>query len=202
MGSMIAYLQGEIIDKNFNQLLIKANQVGYEVLIPSNLEINQSNISLYIHQIVRDDGHFLYGFSDKNTRDLFRELIKTNGIGPKTALLLISGLTIENILNIVEQQDTNKLIKVPGIGKKTAERLLLELKDRLPKKFTLKNQEAIDFNNPKNQAEQGLIALGFKSNEAEKLLNQVAKNNPEINQADELIRACLQLSFQQKVVNK
>ena len=132
---MIGRLAGRLIEKNPPRLVVDAGGVGYEVDVPMstfyNLPGTGERITLYTHLVVREDAHLLYGFGTDNERRAFRQLVKISGIGARTALSVLSGLSVAELAQVVTLQDPGRLMKIPGIGKKTAERLLLELKDKL-----------------------------------------------------------------------
>jgi Holliday junction DNA helicase RuvA len=132
---MIGRLCGILLEKNPPQLLLDVQGVAYEVDVPMstfyNLPQNGERITLFTHLVVREDAHLLYGFGTEGERRAFRQLLKVNGIGAKIALSLLSGLSVAELAQAVKLQETGRLTRVPGIGKKTAERLLLELKDKL-----------------------------------------------------------------------
>jgi len=132
---MIGRLTGTLVEKNPPQLLLDVQGVAYEVDVPMstfyNLPAVGERIALFTHLVVREDAHLLFGFSTDNERRAFRQLVKISGIGARTALSVLSGLSVAELQHAVTMQDTGRLTKIPGIGKKTAERLLLELKDKL-----------------------------------------------------------------------
>lgn len=132
---MIGRLIGILTEKNPPQILLEVQGVGYEVDVPMstfyNLPATGERVALYTHLIVREDAHLLYGFGSESERRAFRQLLKISGIGARTALSVLSGLAVGELAQAVTTQDTGRLTKIPGIGKKTAERLLLELKDKL-----------------------------------------------------------------------
>ncbi len=131
---MIGRLRGTLAEKQPPHLILDVNGVGYEVEVPMTtlyrLPSVGEPVTLHTHLVVREDAHLLYGFAEKRERELFRELIRLNGVGPKLALALMSGLEVDELVRCVQAQDTSTLVKIPGVGKKTAERLLVELKDR------------------------------------------------------------------------
>src|SRR6187200_1658120 len=131
---MIGRLVGTLAEKSPPQLLVDANGVGYEVDVPMSTFYNLpglgEKITLLTHFVVREDAQLLYGFGSAGEREAFRQLIKISGVGPRTALSVLSGMSVADIAQAVTAQDAGRLVKVPGIGKKTAERLLLELKGR------------------------------------------------------------------------
>ena len=132
---MIGRLSGVLLEKNPPQLLLDVQGVAYEVDVPMstfyNLPANGQRVTLFTHLVVREDAHLLYGFGTENERRAFRQLVKISGIGPRIALSVLSGLSVAELAQAVTLQESGRLTKIPGIGKKTAERLLLELKDKL-----------------------------------------------------------------------
>ncbi|MDM4767997.1 Holliday junction branch migration protein RuvA [Pelomonas sp. SE-A7] len=164
---MIGRLTGLIAEKTPPLVLIDVQGVGYEVDVPMstfyNLGALGEKVSLLTHFVVREDAQILFGFLTAEERNTFRQLIKISGVGPKMALSLLSGLSVPELAQAVSKQDSGRLVKVPGIGKKTAERLLLELKGKLGPDLALPVSVAND-----NQADilQALIALGYSEKEA------------------------------------
>src|SRR5690242_15448077 len=132
---MIGRLSGKLVEKNPPQILLDVQGVAYEVDVPMSTFYNLPNLgealTLFTHLVVREDAHLLFGFGSENERRAFRQLIRISGIGARTALSVLSGLSVPELAQAVTMQDTGRLTKIPGIGKKTAERLLLELKDKL-----------------------------------------------------------------------
>jgi Holliday junction DNA helicase RuvA len=164
---MIGRLTGTLAEKSPPQLLIDVNGVGYEVDVPMssfyNLPGLGERVTLLTHFIVREDAQILFGFLTHDERQTFRQLIKITGVGPRMALSLLSGLSVAELAQAVARQETARLVKVPGIGKKTAERLLLELKGKLGDALAAPASVASDA-----QADilQALIALGYSDREA------------------------------------
>ncbi|MDO9599856.1 MAG: Holliday junction branch migration protein RuvA [Azoarcus sp.] len=134
---MIGRITGILLEKNPPQILIDASGVGYELDVPMstfyNLPATGERVSLHTHLAVREDGHFLYGFATTEERTAFRQLLKVSGIGARMALAVLSGLSVSDLAQAIALQEAGRLVKIPGIGKKTAERLLLELRDKLGK---------------------------------------------------------------------
>lgn len=134
---MIGRLSGILLEKNPPQIAVDVQGVGYEIDVPMstfyNLPATGEKVSLFTHLQVREDAHCLYGFASQDERAAFRQLLKIGGVGARTALAVLSGLSVTELAQAVARQETGRLVKIPGIGKKTAERLLLELKDKLPK---------------------------------------------------------------------
>ena len=164
---MIGKLTGTLSDKNPPQVLVDCNGVGYEVYVPMstfyNLPESGVKVSLLTHFIVREDAQLLYGFATAAEREAFRQLIKITGVGPRMALSVLSGMSVGELAQAVTLQEGGRLVKVPGIGKKTAERLLLELKGKLGPDIGVAASVAND-----NQGDilQALIALGYSDKEA------------------------------------
>ena len=172
---MIGRLRGILLEKQAPDLLIEVAGVGYEVQLPltSFYQLPAVGIeaTIYTHFVVREDAQLLYGFANPTERSLFRQLIKANGIGPKMALTILSGLTATQFVRCVQQDDISTLVKLPGVGKKTAERLLLELKGKFGADIGLTGQAPqID-----SQLEvlQALTSLGYSDKEAQLALKQV-----------------------------
>ena len=164
---MIGKLTGILSDKNPPQVLVDCGGVGYEVQVPMstfyNLPASGEKVSLLTHFVVREDAQILYGFSSTVERAAFRELIKISGVGPRTALSVLSGMSVGELSQAVTLQEAGRLVKVPGIGKKTAERLLLELKGKLGADIGTPTSVA---NDAQADILQALLALGYSDKEA------------------------------------
>ncbi len=193
---MIAQLTGQIVEKTPPEILLKVGGITYEILCPmsSFYKIgDETNLSLHTHLQVKEDAHTLYGFVSKDEKTLFRELIRVNGVGPKVALAILSHLDIGALISAVANEDDALLAKTPGIGKKTAQKLIVELKDRLAKLSltdTKYQPSLASTNNPNiTKALQALQALGFKVKEAEKMLSGIDNNSLS---TEALIRQALQ----------
>ena len=134
---MIGRITGRLAEKNPPQILVDVNGIGYELEVPMStfygLPATGQSVTLSTHLAVREDGHFLYGFASEDERAAFRQLLKVAGIGARTALAVLSGLSVNDLAQAIALQESGRLVKIPGIGKKTAERLLLELRDKLGK---------------------------------------------------------------------
>lgn len=170
---MIGRLTGTLADKNPPQVLVDCHGVGYEVDVPMstfyNLPASGEKVVLLTHFVVREDAQVLYGFGTPGERDAFRQLIRISGVGPRTALAVLSGMSVADIAGAVTAQDASRLVKVPGIGKKTAERLLLELKGKIGADLGLPAGGAAVAD---GQADilQALVALGYSDKEAQAAL--------------------------------
>ena len=196
---MIGRLSGVLIEKLAPNLLIDVNGVGFEVQAPlsSFLDIGQvgTKVTLFTHLGVREDAQLLYGFSDKMQRTMFRTLIKVSGIGPKLALGILSSMDADTFACSIRNHEVSALTKLPGVGKKTAERLIVEMQDRLkewqtqaPLWAAVDKTEADGRNHLLAEAESALVSLGYKPQEASKMLSKMPA---EINSSEEMIRRAL-----------
>src|SRR5690625_722484 len=180
---MIGRLRGVLIEKTPPTICLDVQGVGYEIDVPMSTyyhlpELNQA-IVLFTHLSIRDDAHLLYGFATDRERQTFRQLIKVSGIGARTALAILSGLSVNELALAIEQEDSQTLTRVPGIGKKTAQRLLLELRGKLESLATVaaaapqsgRSAEA----SGQNDIEHALFALGYNRKEIQQVLKQIDK---------------------------
>lgn len=167
---MIGKLTGNLIEKNPPEVLLDVHGVGYEVQVPMSTFYNLpglgEKVSLLTHFIVREDAQLLYGFATPQERQTFRELIKVSGVGPRTALSVLSGMGADDLAQAVTLQEAGRLVKVPGIGKKTAERLLLELKGKLGDAIGGSGAAAQIKSDAQGDILQALVALGYSDKEA------------------------------------
>lgn len=188
---MIGFLRGTLAAKQPPRLVVEVGGVGYEVDAPMStfyrLPETGSPVTLFTHLAVREDAHVLFGFATEAERTLFRALIRVNGVGARLALAILSGLSVEEFQRCVQQGDVLSLQRLPGIGKKTAERLIIELRDRLPASLCpVPAMEATS--DPQREAAEALIALGYKPQEAQRLLDQVSGQATAV---EDLIRLAL-----------
>jgi Holliday junction DNA helicase RuvA len=164
---VLARLVGLIAEKSPPQVLVDVGGVGYEVDVPMstffNLPALGERVTLLTHLVIREDAHVLFGFLTAEERSTFRQLVKISGVGPRTALAILSGLSVDELAQAVSRQDGGRLVKVPGIGKKTAERLLLELKGKLGPDLS---RPAAVVSDAQADIVQALIALGYSEREA------------------------------------
>ena len=185
---MIGRLKGILLEKQPPEILLDVQGVGYELLLPMTSfydlpEIGQET-TLFTHLVVREDAHLLFGFAQKTDRTLFRELIKTNGVGPKLALAILSAMSVEQFAYAIEREELSKLVKIPGVGKKTAERLLVELKGKfkdvrqsdffVESKHIPSTSELRQAESSTDEAVAALVALGYKPTDAEKMVKKCA----------------------------
>ncbi len=166
---MIGRLAGVLVEKNPPQIVVEAGGVGYEVEVPMstfyNLPASGERIALLTHLVVREDAHLLYGFATEAERRAFRQLLKISGVGARTALAVLSGLSVAELIEAVAAQESGRLVKIPGIGRKTAERLLLELKGKLGAELV--SGVAINRQRPAaSDVTNALLGLGYSEKEA------------------------------------
>ena len=193
---MIGQLTGKILEKNPPEVLLEVGGIGYEVLCPMPTFYameNEGELTLHTHFHVKEDAQTLYGFISKDEKTIFRELIRVNGVGPKVALAILSHLDIATLISAVANDGDVLLAKTPGIGKKTAQKLIVELKDRLAKLELINtNNQTVTLSsgNPNTgKALSALQALGFKVKEAEKMLSAITDSSLS---TEQLIRLALQ----------
>ena len=191
---MIGRISGKLLAKQPPQIIVDVQGVGYEIDVPMStlyqLPATGADVTLLTHLTVREDAHLLYGFATEQERTVFRQLLKISGVGARTALSVLSGLSVADLHAAVSQQDTGRLTKIPGIGKKTAERLLLELKDKL--KITVMSSPGTDAGaiNAGSDIVNALLSLGYNDKEASWAVKQVpveASVNDGIRQALKLL---------------
>ena len=167
---MIGKLTGILSDKNPPEVIVDCGGVGYEVNVPMstffNLPASGEKVSLLTHFVVREDAQILYGFGTAAEREAFRQLIKISGVGPRTALSVLSGMSVTELAQAITSQEPGRLVKVPGIGKKTAERLLLELKGKLGADLGPLPAGAVATSDAHSDIQQALLALGYNDKEA------------------------------------
>ncbi|MGA9851746.1 MAG: Holliday junction branch migration protein RuvA [Gammaproteobacteria bacterium] len=189
---MIGFLRGLILRRQPPHLLIEVHGVGYEVEAPMStfysLPEAGTEVLLYTHLVVREDAHILFGFGTETERRLFRALIRVNGVGPRLALTILSGISVNNFVRCVRDNDTAALIRMPGIGRKTAERLVVEMRDRLEEtssgSITVMGEVS-----PREEALSALVSLGYKPQEASRMLQGIRETDIS---SEEFIRRALQ----------
>lgn len=204
---MIAFLTGSVLEKQPPYLVIDVNGVGYECLASDHtfarLPDTGGEIGLYTHLVVREDAHTLFAFVDRNERFLFRHLLKVSGVGPKLAITILSSADVNTLSQSILDQNVAVLTQIPGIGKKTAERLVMEMRDRLAKSWptseiNLPSAASTAGSVPvksiaEKEAVDGLISLGYKPQTAAQLIRQVQANgNDPALSAEQLLRNALQ----------
>jgi len=203
---MIGRLKGELVQKQAPHLLLDIQGVGYELETPLSTffslpETGQS-VTLFTHLAIREDAHVLYGFATESERALFRSLLRVNGVGAKMALGILSGMSAQDFSRCVESEDVASLVRLPGIGRKTAERLIVEMRDRLARlDDQFGSATAPSGAHPsrprtaKSDALAALVALGYKSQDADRMIKAVATDEMD---SEALIRAALQSMAKRK----
>ena len=198
---MIGRLHGILLSKKPPELLVEVQGVGYELSAPMStfyqLPETGASVTLHTHLVVREDAHLLYGFASDAERQLFRTLLKVSGVGPKVALAILSGMAVDDFVRCVRNNDVAQLVRVPGIGKKTAERLLIEMRDRVANWDSSSPAELpgkisglpIIKNNAMKDAIEALISLGYSPPEASRMVNSV--DTVDLS-SEKIIRAALQ----------
>ena len=198
---MIGFIRGKLVTKTPPLLVLDVQGVGYEIEAPMttfyNLPTMGETVQLHTHLVVREDAHILFGFSTEADRVMFRSLIKVNGVGPKLALTILSGQSADEFHRCIQDNDTAALIRLPGVGKKTAERLIIEMRDKLP---ALDKNASDNSNveqsgagllrsNAKQEAISALCALGYKAQDASKMVQGIAQEDKS---CEDIIRLALQ----------
>ena len=175
---MIGRIAGTLVEKNPPQVVVLAAGVGYEIDVPMSTFYHLPRVDepvvLLTHLVVREDAHLLYGFLTGNERAAFRQLLKISGVGPKVALSVLSGLSVDDLAGAVLAEDAARLTRIPGVGKKTAERLILELRDKLPASITLARPGGPQSSDVLN----ALMGLGYNDREATAAVKQLAADLP------------------------
>ena len=190
---MISRIQGTLVEKEFPQVVVSCQGVGYEIDVPMStfypLPRVGEEVTLLTHLVVREDAHLLFGFLTPAERGAFRQLLKISGVGPKVALSVLSGLSVEDLASSIAAEDATRLTRIPGIGKKTAERLVLELRDKLPKALVAARPEGAGAAG--GDVVSALLALGYNDREAQAAVKQLAADLPL---ADAIRQALKQLA--------
>jgi Holliday junction DNA helicase RuvA len=189
---VIGSLSGILVEKDPQRLVIDVQGVGYEVETPMStfLALPQagSSLRLRIHQVLREDASLLFGFASEDERSLFRALLKVNGVGPRVAISILSGVSVDAFGVAVATEDLASMTRIPGVGRKTAERLLVEMRDYF-KTLPVAKGGLAEAPTPRSEALHALVALGYKPPEAQRMLDSV---NSEGSSTEDLIRAALQ----------
>ena len=197
---MIGRIQGNLINIEGNRLLVDVQGIGYELEVTGATlakVVVDAEIELYTHFTVREDAQILYGFANQAERDLFRVLIKVNGVGPKMAIGLLSGMGTNEFAHSIMAQNVAALVKLPGVGKKTAERLVVEMKDKVARWIdtdSLKQEKYEAKSGFQNEAEKALVVLGYKPQEASRLVSSVFQASMSI---EDIVKAALRSGLKQ-----
>ncbi len=201
---MIGQIRGILIEKKPPTILVEVTGITYEIQVPMSTlyqlpEIGQQ-LLLHTHFVVREDAQLLYGFYDARDKTMFRSLIKVNGVGPKMALAILSGMEADEFVRTVRNNDVATLMNIPGIGKKTAERLIVEMRDRLSEwevtGAATSASKVLGFpSSISRDAETALVSLGYKPQQAARAIALVMKDNAEVANSENLIRLALKSMF-------
>lgn len=200
---MIGQIRGILIEKKPPEILVDVGGITYEIQVPMSTlyqlpDVGQELV-LHTHFVVRDDAQLLYGFCHTKDKTLFRALIRVNGVGPRMALVILSGMEPDEFVRVVRNNDITAMVNLPGIGKKTAERLIVEMRDRLNEWQASEDADSVPGTEDSaltvkvfsKDAEAALIGLGYKPQQATRAIAQVLKDNLEITDSEELIRLSL-----------
>lgn len=199
---MIEYIKGVLTEKEVTRVAIEAHGVGYNISIPlstyEKLPETGTNLLLHIHYLVREDAHKLYGFLSKTEREMFRHLISITKIGPKVALSVLSGITVNDLVNCINSGDSRRLEKIPGVGQKTAQRLLIELKGKVGSSLVSGISEGSMVVNPSNikirdEAFAAMVSLGYNDKQVQKAFSRVEQTVSASAPVEEWIRKALQI---------
>ncbi len=192
---MIGSIRGVVLAKMAPQIIVECHGVGYEVETPMSafLELPETGAEVFLHTHlqVREDAQTLFGFASSAEKSLFRNLLKVSGVGAKMGLAILSGMTVDGFARCVQHEDAATLVKIPGVGKKTAERLIIEMRDRLVSEETSGGAVVTPIgaaSDPRGEAFDALVALGYKPTEVKKLLSAVDK---DVDSAEDIIRSAL-----------
>ena len=180
---MYEYIKGAVADINPARIVVESGGVGYYINISLNTysKLNgKSEAKIYTHLAIRDDAHILYGFAEQNERDLFRNLISVNGVGAVTAIMMLSSLTHEDIVAAVATENITVLKGIKGIGIKTAQRIVIDLKDKLGKSQASAQNLFIADNTVRNEALSALVMLGFAKKDTENVVSKIMQEQPDI----------------------
>ena len=200
---MIGQITGILVDKTPPEILLNVGGVSYEIQVPMNtlfqLPELGKELTLHTHFVVREDAQLLYGFIASKDKSLFRALIKVNGVGPKMALAILSGMEADEFVRTVRNDDVAALVKMPGVGRKTAERLIIEMRDRLAEWGDAGGSTSAAVNGTgrssgnvmSQEAESALVGLGYKPQQAARAIDRILKDNPDLADSETLIRHAL-----------
>ena len=198
---MIGRIRGKLLEKQLTDIQVDVNGIAYEISVPMStfykLPEQGNELVLHTHFVVREDVQALYGFIDVSEKLLFRALIKVSGVGPKLALTILSGMAVDEFVRTIGGNDVSALVRMPGVGKKTAERLIIEMRDRLsewdqgptgPVLTGASSDTSVKF---RKEAESALVTLGYKASEANRVINQIITDNPDVGDSETMIRLAL-----------
>jgi len=196
---MISTLKGILIDKKPTESIIEVNSVGFLVFHSVNTyeklpQLGETTF-LYTALIPREESINLFGFFDKNEREIFKLLLSVNGIGPKSAIAILSAIKYQDLVEIIQENNSRLLKKIPGIGSKTAERIILELKDKINLFTDIISEQLSTQNSLRDEAIEALYVLGYNRQSSEKIVAEILKTNPKLNSTEEIIKLALKKVF-------
>jgi len=190
---MITHINGKLVEKNPSYAIIECNGIGYYIQISlytfSNIP-DRENVKLFTHLTIREDAHILYGFVDKIEREIFKLLISVSGVGPSTAITMLSSMNTKEIQQAIASEDVEKIKSVKGIGIKTAQRVIVDLKDKILKTYEISQDLSTSNNTIKNEALSALEVLGFTRKRVDIIIQNILQDSPDIN-LEELIKKAL-----------
>ena len=190
---MITHIQGKMVEKNPDHVVVECNGLGYHIHISlqtfSNIP-DQENLKLFTHLVIREDAHILFGFYSKTEREIFKMLISVSGVGPSIAITMLSSMDTEEIQRAIGSEDVSKIQSVKGIGLKTAQRVIVDLKDKILKTYEISEDLSVSNNTIKIEALSALEVLGYNRKHTRKVVESLLNENPEIS-VEELIKGAL-----------
>lgn len=189
---MITHITGKLIEKHTTHAIVECNGLGYYLPISLHTFSNipdRENIILYTYLIIREDAHILYGFADKTEREIFKLLISVSGVGPSTAIIMLSSMSSQEIQRAIGSGDVDKIKSVKGIGIKTAQRVIVDLKDKILKTYESSEDFSISNNTIRNEALSALEVLGFTRKKVDNILQLILQESPDINLEDLIKKA-------------
>ncbi|MCP4883558.1 MAG: Holliday junction branch migration protein RuvA [Flavobacteriales bacterium] len=190
---MITHIQGKMVEKNPDHVVVECNGLGYHVNISLQTFANipdQENLKLYTYLVIREDAHILFGFYSKTEREIFKMLISVSGVGPSIGMTMLSSMDTEEIQHAIANEDVSKIQSVKGIGLKTAQRVIVDLKDKILKSYEISEDLPSSNNTIKIEALSALEVLGFSRKKIEKVIQVILQNSPDIS-LEELIKQAL-----------
>jgi len=193
---MFAFISGIIVEKTPTYAVIDCQGVGYHLHISLNTysKLPETGICrLYVHQVIREDAHLLFGFADQDERTIFRHLITVQGVGANTARMILSSMNVQDVISAINRGGVSDFQSVKGIGAKTAQKIILDLKDKVGKEEFQGQIFSSGYNTVGKEALSALILLGFPKNQAEKAVNQIIKNSGDAVNLEDLIKTALKI---------
>jgi Holliday junction DNA helicase RuvA len=199
---MIALINGLLIHKATSSVIVDANGVGYRIFVPLTtfytLPDTNQTVTLHVHTHVRPDAISLFGFGSGSEKDVFELMLSVSGIGPRLAINILSGISAEELIRAISDENLNRLVSIPGVGKKTAERMILELKDKMLKLSASDvvykdNGDIVIFDSTKDDALSALINLGYKSHRAREVVDKIVSESPQSLTLDVLLKKALKI---------